>query len=64
LYQYDRREEVVSCAGIMQATAPDPVLGLQDLIAVVKARSGLHLVTAMKYLLAVVSSLFFCFMII
>jgi len=54
----------VSCAGIMQATAPDPVLGLQDLIAVVKAVSGLHLVTAVRYLLAVLSSLFFCFVII
>lgn len=42
MYQYERREKVVSCAGRMQATAPDPALGLQDLIAVVKAISDLH----------------------
>jgi len=54
----------VSCAGVMQTTAPDPALGLQDLIVVVKAISGLHLVIAVRYHLAVLSSLFLCFMII
>ena len=51
-------------AGAMHATAPDPVLGLQDLIAIEKAISGLHLVTAVRYLFAVLYSLFFCFMMI